>query len=155
MSNHGSSPFATPPAGVVDFLQRVFDFAETLEPTEGQALRRLVRAGLLADDGTITAVLHDDTGGFGLDADLQLAAEPSGLVSERGRAPAPGFVPLSSRMRSLALEGRLTGLPFAVCAAATPEGTGWPALPCPRRSGRSCYAAIEHIYRVLRVRHGN
>lgn len=74
MSNHASPTFGAPPTEVVDFLQRVFDFADTLNQAEGLALRRLVRAGLLADDGTITSVLHDDTGGHSLDVDLQLAA---------------------------------------------------------------------------------
>jgi hypothetical protein len=49
---------------VVEFLQRLFDFADTLSPAEGRALRRIVRAGLLADDGTIEAVLTGDVSGF-------------------------------------------------------------------------------------------
>ena len=31
-----------------------------------------MRAGLLADDGTITAVLHNDTSGYGADIDVML-----------------------------------------------------------------------------------
>lgn len=62
MPEHTAYP--PPPPEVVSFLQRVFDFAETLEPAEGMALRRLVRAGLMADDGTIEAVLNSDVSGF-------------------------------------------------------------------------------------------
>lgn len=87
MSVQTSSGFGAPPPAVVDFLQRVFDFAETMEPSEGLALRRLVRAGLLADDGTITSVLHDDTGGFSADLDLQLAANRAAWYLETAPHP--------------------------------------------------------------------
>ena len=63
-----------PPRPVVDFLQRVFEFAETLNEREAQALRRLVRAGLIADDGTITTILDSDASGYAADNVAALAA---------------------------------------------------------------------------------
>lgn len=63
------SAYTPPPTEVVSFLQRVFDFADSLEPSEGVALRRLIRAGLMADDGTIEAVLTSDVSGY-IDATL-------------------------------------------------------------------------------------
>ncbi len=53
-----------PPAEIVAFLTKVFAFADELPEQEGLALRRLVRAGLMADSSTVEAVLNSDVSGY-------------------------------------------------------------------------------------------
>ncbi len=55
---------AAPPPEVVSFLNKVFAFADELPEQEGVALRRLVRAGLLAESPTIDTVLNADVSGY-------------------------------------------------------------------------------------------
>ncbi len=55
---------AAPPPEIVAFLNKVFAFADELPDQEGMALRRLVRAGLLAESQTIDTVLNADVTGY-------------------------------------------------------------------------------------------
>lgn len=65
-SDHGgdtrqeSSPELAPEAAGI--LEKLEAYAQTLDPREAMALRRLVQAGLLADEATIEKVTSDTAG---------------------------------------------------------------------------------------------
>jgi hypothetical protein len=46
------------------FLQKIESYAQTLPQEEATALRRLIRAGLMADEKVAQEIANDDTGGY-------------------------------------------------------------------------------------------
>ena len=82
---------AAPSAELVAFSQKVEQFAGTLLAHEAEALRRLLAAGLMADDQTIRMAFGEPVSGYaGAGSpfwnDIQLALSrpgPNGIVANR------------------------------------------------------------------------